>query len=207
MIGIRVPSPARIRQIYETSFENSRRERMFLSGVAFLATFASTRLVTNHQRQELGPIRNIAGRGKRTHHYVYGVGMLLASGYGWLFLGGTDDRRRRLSRLTTALYGVGSALTLDEFNIWLRLKNNYWKPPLRQRIDAAIMAISALSIGGWGAHFFVALARDLFPSREVTPAGRGGNEVPSTARSDDPLLSDGHADELSQAPQAPVSVP
>ena len=34
------------------------------------------------------------------------------------------------------LYGVGAALTLDEFALWLNLEDVYWSPQGRSSIDA-----------------------------------------------------------------------
>ncbi len=55
-------------------------------------------------------------------------------------------------------YGVGAALTLDEFALWLSLDPNaYWSREGRLSIDAVIVFGSLLAIGAWGAPFFAAL--------------------------------------------------
>jgi hypothetical protein len=48
------------------------------------------------------------------------------------------------------LFGVGAALTLDEFALWLHLKDVYWANEGRQSIDAifCVLAVSGLAIGG-----------------------------------------------------------
>jgi hypothetical protein len=48
------------------------------------------------------------------------------------------------------LYGVGAALTLDEFALWLNLKDVYWSPQGRSSIDAVILFGALLSAGAWG---------------------------------------------------------
>jgi hypothetical protein len=53
------------------------------------------------------------------------------------------------------LYGVGAALTLDEFALWLNLQADvYWTRQGRSSIDAVILFGSLLMIGAWGAPLF-----------------------------------------------------
>lgn len=51
--------------------------------------------------------------------------MLLLVGYLWLVQVGVG--RGLGSRLTALAYGVGAALTLDEFALWLNLQDVYWQ--------------------------------------------------------------------------------
>jgi hypothetical protein len=57
------------------------------------------------------------------------------------------------------LYGVGAALTLDEFALWLNLKDVYFVREGRSSIDAVVLFGSLLAIGGWGAPLFAAVAK------------------------------------------------
>jgi len=57
------------------------------------------------------------------------------------------------------LYGVGAALTLDEFALWLNLKDVYFVREGRSSIDAVILFGSLLAVGGWGAPLFSALGK------------------------------------------------
>jgi hypothetical protein len=52
------------------------------------------------------------------------------------------------------LYGLGAALTLDEFALWLNLRDVYWAKEGRSSIDAVILFGSLLAIGAWGAPLF-----------------------------------------------------
>jgi hypothetical protein len=56
-----------------------------------------------------------------------------------------------LSRLMSILYGVGSALTLDEFALWLNLRDVYWSAQGRSSIDAVILFGALLAASAWGA--------------------------------------------------------
>ena len=52
------------------------------------------------------------------------------------------------------LYGVGAALTLDEFALWLNLRDVYWSAEGRSSIDAIILFGALLSASSWGAPLF-----------------------------------------------------
>ena len=73
--------------------------------------------------------------GTHIHHLVWGILILLLVGYGWLLDLGRSHTPLSifLSRLMSISYGVGAALTLDEFALWLNLEPDaYWsqlRPP------------------------------------------------------------------------------
>ncbi len=74
----------------------------------------------------------------------------------------------------SVLYGVGAALTLDEFALWLNLEDVYWERQGRESIDAVILFGAFLSIGLWGGPFFHALLK-------TATRGGSGNEVKTGA--------------------------
>lgn len=59
------------------------------------------------------------------------------------------------------LYGIVAALTLDEFALWLNLRDVYWAREGRESIDAVILFGSFLLIGLWGGPFLSALVREV----------------------------------------------
>jgi hypothetical protein len=71
---------------------------------------------------------------------------------------GTATNHRRSSRLTSASYGAGAALTLDEFALWLNLQDVYWAKQGRESIDAVVLFGSLLSMGLIGKDFLRELA-------------------------------------------------
>ncbi|MBV8300665.1 MAG: hypothetical protein JOY68_01940 [Candidatus Dormibacteraeota bacterium] len=158
---MRLPDRSRLKALYRQHFgDDRRRERLFLSSVAFFAAFATTRGITHAIRAGVGPFHNVGVGGRHVHHLVFGIAGLLTSGYLWLVQvgvgrGGEDDT---LSRVTSVLYGAGSAITLDEFALWLNLEDVYWSKQGRESIDAVVLFGAALSVGLWGRPFF----RDLF---------------------------------------------
>jgi hypothetical protein len=51
------------------------------------------------------------------------------------------------SRVTATLYGIASALTLDEFALWLDLHDDYWDKQGRKSIDAVAIFGGLLTVG------------------------------------------------------------
>ena len=129
------------------------RRRLFVASVSFFLTFAGVRAVVFAVLHQIPPFHFIEHSGRHIHHLVFGIIILLAVGYGWLADVGTgeDDSSILLSRLMSILYGVGAALTLDEFALWLNLKDVYWSPEGRTSIDAIILFGALLAAGSWGA--------------------------------------------------------
>jgi hypothetical protein len=93
---------------------------------------------------------------------VIGIILLLMVGYAWLCDLGVGEGASSLlaSRLFSILYGVGAALTLDEFALWLNLQDVYWSPQGRESIDAVIIFGALLAAGAWGAPLFSESARE-----------------------------------------------
>ncbi|MGA7558173.1 MAG: hypothetical protein WCF61_05765 [Terriglobales bacterium] len=137
------------------------RRRLFLASVSFFLTFAIVRGMVFCIRHQIPPFHYIIVGGRHVHHLVPGILILLGVGYGWLCEWGTGSDSSSLfaSGLMSLLYGVGAALTLDEFALWLNLQDVYFSREGRSSFDAIILFGSLLAIGAWGAPFFAALAR------------------------------------------------
>jgi hypothetical protein len=155
-------SPPRIAALWALHFADPGRERLFVASSALFLTFGILRAITYSIHRHTGPFRNIVIRNVHIHHLVWGVLLLLGVGYLWLAQAGlgVGDSSRRASTLTALLYGIGAALTLDEFALWLNLEDVYWTRKGRQSIDAVILFGSLLLIGLHGWSFLGGLARD-----------------------------------------------
>lgn len=159
---MRVTDDVRLDRVYRAHFANSpRRERLFLASLGFFGGFAAARGITHAILHKKGPFKNLSVGGRHLHHLVFGIGGLLTVGYAWLLLVGTSPESRRASRATAVGYGVASALTLDEFALWLNLEDVYWARQGRESIDAVALFGGLLSIGVWGGPFLVGLGREL----------------------------------------------
>jgi hypothetical protein len=137
------------------------RRRLFLASVSFFLTFAIVRGMVFCIVHGIPPFHYIIMDGRHIHHLVPGIFILLGVGYGWLCEIGTgsDSSSRFAGILMSLLYGVGAALTLDEFALWLNLKDVYFVREGRSSIDAVVLFGSLLAIGAWGAPLFSVGAR------------------------------------------------
>ncbi|HKQ58994.1 MAG TPA: hypothetical protein VJY35_14105 [Candidatus Eisenbacteria bacterium] len=152
---------ARIAAAYRRHFRDQLRERMFLSSLAFFVTFGVTRLITFAARENILQHPVISYRGAHVHHLVPGILLLLGVGWGWLLTAGVHGRQtsHAMARMLSLVYGVGAALTLDEFALWLNLEDVYWEEQGRASLDAVAMFGGIISIGLWGGPFLRAVGR------------------------------------------------
>ena len=138
------------------------RRRMFIASVSFFFTFLGVRLLVSLVIHNHGPFDWVVVHGRHIHHLVWGILILLLVGYGWLLDLGRSHSPLSIffSRLMSVSYGVGAALTLDEFALWLNLEPDaYWSREGRSSIDAVILFGAILAMGAWGAPFFRGLQR------------------------------------------------
>ncbi len=152
----------RVGELYREHFARPHRERQLIAAIAFFLAFAIVRLLTHSIRAGRGPFHNLEVGGRHIHHLVWGILLLLTVGYGWLLQIGTDVRSRSRwpGRIMSFLYGVGAALTLDEFALWLNLQDVYWERQGRASIDAVLLFGALLAIGVIGGRFLHEVARE-----------------------------------------------
>ncbi len=133
-----------------------------LAAVSFFVAFVGVRLLVTSITHHVGPFGWVEIDGRHIHHLVWGILLLLIVGYCTLAEAGTGDSATSifLSRLLSILYGVGAALTLDEFALWLNLQDVYWSRQGRESIDAVILFGSLLAAGAWGAPLFGTSRKD-----------------------------------------------
>ena len=141
--------------LYARYFADPRRERAFLSAVGFTTAFATARGVTHAIKAGVGPFGDIEPGGSHIHHSTFGILGLLGCGYVWTYQWavGMNPKKRWPSRIAASSYGVASALTLDEFALWLDLKDEYWNKEGRKSIDAVALfgGVLAMGVAGRGA--------------------------------------------------------
>lgn len=138
------------------------RRRLFIASVSFFLSFAIVRGMVFCIVHNIPPFHYVIMEGRHIHHLVFGILILLFVGYGWLceFGNGSDSSSVLASGLMSLLYGVGAALTLDEFALWLNLKDVYFVREGRSSFDAIILFGALLSISTWGAPLFSASAKE-----------------------------------------------
>jgi len=121
--------------------EDSKRLSQILVLLSFLITFASIRTITHFQK--LGLLSNPGIRATlHIHHLVPGMILILISGYVGLSFWASD----RIRHLMAVLFGIGAALVIDEFALWLYIKDVYWEKQGRASVDAIIYVVIILTI-------------------------------------------------------------
>lgn len=152
----------RLKKVYQSRFPESRRERLFLASLGFFTTTAVVRAITVAIHHNIGPFHDVAMNGRHIHHMVWGILLLMLVGYVWLIeLGtGTASSSRWGGRFTSIAYGVAAALTLDEFALWLNLRDVYWEREGRLSFEALALFGGLLAIGIFGRSFFHGAAKE-----------------------------------------------
>jgi hypothetical protein len=137
------------KELYNRFLSDPRRERAFLSALGFTTAFGTARGVTHAIKAGVGPFQDMSAGGTHIHHSTFGIFGLLGVGYAWTHHWGTgvQPESRWRSRVTATAYGIASALTLDEFALWLDLEDDYWDKEGRKSIDAVAIFGGLLTMG------------------------------------------------------------
>ncbi len=115
---------------------------LFLAFVAFVITFAVTRLITRSIRAGRGPFNdNVSDSGLHIHHAVPGVILVTTGG----FLAVGAHGQAGWAELAGVMVGAGASLVLDEFALILRLDDVYWSE--EGRLSVELVALAAASLG------------------------------------------------------------
>lgn len=140
---------------YQTGVVDDGKEAQLTILVSFLVTFAVVRFITHAIRADRFThlFHNVSTKsGTHLHHLVPGIFLLLISGYIGIAVSPSEHRS-----LWAVLFGVGAALTLDEFALWFHLADVYWSKQGRASIDAVIIAATVAGLGILGWRFWVDL--------------------------------------------------
>jgi len=107
--------------------------------VPFILTFVSSRVLVFLIVARRIPDLYLHLGGTHVHHLNYGIFLLAAVGAYLLFA----RPNARLLRGVAAVYGVGLALTFDEFGLWFHLGGSYWQ---RASFDAVVVVAGLLGL-------------------------------------------------------------
>ena len=109
-----------------------RTEKTHLARIVFfvfLLTFMLARILVFLIMSRRIPDLYLYVGGNHVHHLNYGI--FLLAGLGAFFLFGKPEGRSL--QAAAVVYGLGMALTFDEFGMWVRLGGGYWQ---RASVDA-----------------------------------------------------------------------
>jgi hypothetical protein len=153
---------ASIGSVYERAIVDTGRQPEFLFFVAFLLTFGFIRTSAHLIRAQVSwwP-GNVSVGGTHIHHLVWGILLLLIFGY----IGIAFEPGLPWLEITAVAFGIGTGLTLDEFALWLTLRDVYWSEQGRRSIDAVVVAATITGMILIGFTAWVDVADDV--EREV----------------------------------------
>lgn len=128
----------RFLKVFWSLLNDKNHTSQFLILISFLVTFIIARAVTYLQKLNIIPNQTAL---LHIHHLVPGIFLLLISGY----IGLSFWIHGKVRHIAAVLFGIGAALTIDEFALWLYLKDVYWDDQGRISVDAVI--ITAIVLG------------------------------------------------------------
>lgn len=115
---------------YRELIDNPSKQVPFWMLVGFLPTFALARFIVHNFP---GVFLQISGT--HIHHFAYGIFVLSVTGFVSLIL---SHPTKLVRQILAIFYGVGLALSFDEFGMWLHLVDRY-DIELSEYIMAAII--------------------------------------------------------------------
>ncbi|MEV4324537.1 hypothetical protein AB0J37_20080 [Microbispora rosea] len=121
----------------------AHRLPLFCFFVALITAFVFTRVNVRLIRARVRWLGNVSVGEMHIHHVVFGVVLTLLGGVAGLVLSGASTGWYSFS---SAVFGVGAALVLDEFALILHLRDVYWQEEGRTSVDAVFVAIAATGL-------------------------------------------------------------
>lgn len=124
---------------------------LFFLLVAFVLTFLFIRFSVRMIRAEVSwwP-GNVTPGGMHIHHVVFGLIAMLGSGF--CFIAVASFHTPVANVVLASVFGIGSALVLDEFALVLHLRDVYWAKEGRSSIDAIFVAVAVTMLFLLGLH-------------------------------------------------------
>ncbi len=138
---------------YDRHIQVPGKEIHFLVLIAFVCSFGFIRGSAHMIRAQVSwwPGNVQTKGGTHVHHLVWGILLLLGTGY----VGLATDVESPWLELVAIGFGVGMGLTMDEFALWLNLEDVYWQEKGRQSIDAVVITTALLVIALLGLQFWI----------------------------------------------------
>jgi nucleoside permease NupC len=153
---------------YRDAILDTGREAELLLLVSFLLAFGfirtSAHLIRAQVRWWPG---NVEISGTHVHHMVWGILLMLTMGYAAIAF----DPGAPWRQLLAVGFGIGMGLTLDEFALWLDLRDVYWLPEGRKSIDAVIVAATFGGLLLLGVRIWIDLAHGVEAVVKLVVAG------------------------------------
>jgi hypothetical protein len=127
---------ADIGDLYQEGIVDAGKQPELFMLLAFLLAFGFIRTSAHLIRDQVTwwP-GNVEVKGTHVHHLVWGILLMIVVGYAAIAF----EPGSPWVEVAAILFGIGMGLTLDEFALWLNLKDVYWGEKGRRSIDAVIV--------------------------------------------------------------------
>lgn len=138
-----------IAKAYDDGIVDPGRQPEFFLFISFLVTWTFIRTSAHMIRAQVswwpGDVQTKGGL--HIHHLVWGICAMMIVGYVAIAFYPSPPVREVLA----VFFGIGMGLTLDEFALWLNLKDVYWETQGRESIDAVVVvaALGGLLLFGY----------------------------------------------------------
>ncbi|MGP3935909.1 hypothetical protein [Nonomuraea sp. KM88] len=116
---------------------------LFCYFVALIVAFIATRINVRLIRAKIGWFRNVSVGEMHIHHVVFGVVLMMAGGVAGLIV---PPASQVGTAAAACVFGIGSALVLDEFALILHLHDVYWEEEGRTSVDAVFIAVAVTGL-------------------------------------------------------------
>ncbi|WP_219463447.1 hypothetical protein [Nonomuraea rhizosphaerae] len=128
---------------FQGSIVATGRLPLFCFFVALIGAFVATRVNVRLIRAKIGWFRNVNVGEMHIHHVVFGVVLMLVGGVTGLIVSAASQVPYAVA---AGVFGVGSALVLDEFALILHLHDVYWEEEGRTSVDAVFIAVAVTGL-------------------------------------------------------------
>ena len=122
----------------------------FVVLVAFLVSFLAIRTSARMTRSVSWWPGGLETGGVHIHHLVWGIGLMMLCG----FVAFSAPLEAPWWHLVAIGFGVGAGFTLDEFALWVRLEDVYWRDEGRASFDAVVCSCAFAALVVLGARPF-----------------------------------------------------
>lgn len=121
------------------------RDAAFLVLLAFLLSFLFIRTSVRMIRAQVPwwPGNVETESGLHLHHLVWGISLMLASGFAAFAL---DTPTSPWFQIAAVSFGIGAGLAFDEFALWVHLRDVYWSEQGRSSLDAVVLVTAFMGL-------------------------------------------------------------
>ncbi|MEV0147355.1 MULTISPECIES: hypothetical protein [unclassified Nonomuraea] len=128
---------------FQQSIIATGRLPLFCYFVALIVSFIATRINVRLIRAKVGWFRDVNVGEMHIHHVVFGVVLMLVGGVTGLIVSSASQVGYAAA---ASIFGIGSALVLDEFALILHLHDVYWEEEGRTSVDAVFVAVAVAGL-------------------------------------------------------------